>query len=66
LKSTVGIAIVKPATNIGIKKLKSLIIAIIASGAYPTIEDDLTAKLKVIARVRSDKFLSKILGLILR
>jgi hypothetical protein len=52
--------------KIGIKKLKSLIIAIIASGAYPTIEDDLTAKLKVIARVRSDKFLSKILGLILR
>ena len=57
---------VKPATNIGTKKLISLIIAIIASGAYPTIEDDLTAKLKVIASVKSERFLSNILGFILR
>lgn len=57
---------VKPATIIGIKKLISLIIAIIASGAYPTIEDDLTAKLKVIASVNNERFLSNILGLIFR
>ena len=57
---------VRPATNIGTKKLISLIIAIIASGAYPTIEDDLTAKLKVIASVNNERFLSNILGLIFR
>ena len=66
MTSTVGIVMVRPATMTGIKKLKSCQMAVRAKGMKPTIEELLIVKLKVIARVRKQRFLSKILGVMLR
>jgi hypothetical protein len=55
-----------PQTKIGKKNLLSETIAIKAIGTYPTIEEDLTAKLKVIASVKIIKDLSKNLGLMFK
>jgi hypothetical protein len=63
---TVGTVIVKPATMTGSKKLKSCQIAVRAKGMKPTMEELLIVKLKVMARVRKHRFLSKIFGFMLR
>ena len=61
-----GNAIVIPATTIGKKNLKSLMMIMRASGMYPTNEELRVMKDIVIARVNILMFLSKILGFMFR